>query len=228
MQTREFSGAPTGQSDLGHRDPGLLYRLAERLISRYPGLAAYVVRRHPRVAEMYRQMRDRGIMGHLRAHYPTLMHVARFAGWSLAVLKRTFFGIGGAALLVVAGLFVAGALIESLRWYLAAAATLLLLLGAGLLGLSYVQSWLNRFVRSQRQSVKAVTDSSSRDNKASIARVEATLDELKKSLSASEAALAELKEEVSNIQATSGGPKKTASESERKVAQLKKDSSENH
>ena len=47
----------------------------------------------------------------LTRDYPTLAAIVRFGLWSLGVLKRTFFGIGGVALLAVVGLFVAGALV---------------------------------------------------------------------------------------------------------------------
>jgi len=45
----------------------------------------------------------------MKTHYPTLIHLGRFAGWSLGVLKRTFFGIGGIGLPAIAGLNITGA-----------------------------------------------------------------------------------------------------------------------
>lgn len=84
------------------------------------------------------------VAGYLESNYPPIMSLARFARWSLATLRRTFFGIGGVSLLVVVGLYIAGALIGPLRWYLVGSATALLLLGGGLLALSYGRSSLNQ------------------------------------------------------------------------------------
>ena len=205
-----------GHPDLGHRHPGIPYSLAEHVIWRYPGLAAYVVRRHPRVAEMYRQMRDRGIPGHLRANYPTLMHLGRFAGWSLAVLKRTLLGIGGIALLVVLGLLVAAALVPPLRWHLVGIATLLLLMCGGVLALSYLQSVLNRLAAEQRQITEANTVRS-RDNRGKVLSLQETLDDLKESLRASEAKLAELKREISHTNNTVAEMREQLGEREKKI-----------
>lgn len=84
------------------------------------------------------------VAGYLESNYPPIMSLARFARWSLATLRRTFLGIGGVLLLVVVGLYVTGALIGPLRWYMVGIATALLLLGGGLLALSYGRSSLNR------------------------------------------------------------------------------------
>ena len=103
--------------------------------------------------------RERGpyqkLAAHLMMNYPPIITVGRFGKWTLSKLRRTLFGIGGIFLFVVAGLYVAGALIEPLRWYLVGVATALLLLGGGLLALSYVLSWLNRLVSGQRRAMEA-------------------------------------------------------------------------
>ena len=85
----------------------------------------------------------------------------RLTLWSYPymMLKRTFLGIGGIALLAVVGLYVAGALVEPLRWYLVGIATALLLLGSGLLALSYVRFMLDDFVSHQRRELKATAGS---------------------------------------------------------------------
>lgn len=98
----------------------------------------------------------------------------------LRQVRRTFFGTGCIALLVIVGLYVAGALIEPIRWYLVGIASALLLLGGGLLALSYARLILNRFVRNQHQRT---------------AQLQATIDVLKKTQ-------AELKKEVSNSKDT--------------------------
>ena len=102
--------------------------------------------------ELYQRLVD-----YLKTHYPTIITIGRFVKWSLSKLKRSFFGIGGIFLLVIAGLYIAGAFIEPLRWYLVGTATALLLLGGGLLALSYVRVLLDDFVSSQRRAMQAIT-----------------------------------------------------------------------
>jgi FkbM family methyltransferase len=102
-------------------------------------LAAYVVRRHPRLARIYRRMRYERPVDYLKRNYPIIIIIGRFVKWSLATLKNTFFGIGVIAALVIAGLYIAGALIEPVRWYLVGIASALLLLCGGLLALSYAR-----------------------------------------------------------------------------------------
>ena len=140
-------------------------------------------------------LRDRAhyrrLVDYLKRHYPMLMPVGRFAKWSLTTLKNTSLGIGGIFLFVVAGLYVTGALIEPLRWYLVGIATALLLLGGGLLALSYARFILNRFVSGQHQSIQSVRDQSIRDR----TQLKATIDGLKKTLT-------ELKKEISDSQNT--------------------------
>ena len=114
---------------------------------------------------------------HLYIH-PPIITIGRVVKWGLTTLKNTFLGIGGIFLLVIAGLYIAGALIEPPRWYLVGIASTLLLLCGGLLALSYVRSFLRR--------------------------MQASLDELKKALLASEATLAGLKKEISNSKDTLG------------------------
>lgn len=101
----------------------------------------------------FQRMRHKRLVHHLKRNYPTLITIGCFGMWSLTTLKNTFFGIGGISLLVIIGLYVAGALIEPLRWYLVGIATALLLLCGGLLALSYAKFILNRFVSNQRTQV---------------------------------------------------------------------------
>ena len=86
----------------------------------------------------------RRLVDYLKRNYPTMITIGRFGIWSLAKLKKTFFGIGGIALMVIVGLYIAGALVEPLRWYLVGIASALLLLCGGLLALFYARSTLNR------------------------------------------------------------------------------------
>ena len=80
------------------------------------------------------------------------------AWWSYpyVMLKRTFFGIGGISLLVIVGLYVAGALVEPLRWYLVGIASALILLGGGVMALSYIRFTINRLARDQRTQMSDV------------------------------------------------------------------------
>ncbi len=142
-------------------------------------------------------------MRHLKRNYPTIVTIGRFARWSLAALKRMFFGIGGVCLLTIVGLYAAGALVEPLRWYLVGIATTLLLLAVGLLALSYVRFTLDRFISGHYQSER---DRSTRHR----TQVQASLDELKRDLSASEATLAELKKDVSDTRKPVAKPKMNA------------------
>jgi hypothetical protein len=89
-------------------------------------------------------------------NYPVIVTLGRFGKWGLPMLKRNFFGIGGIALLVIAGLYVAGALIEPARWYLVGIASALLLFGGGLLALLYARFILNRFTSNQRRQVSDI------------------------------------------------------------------------
>ena len=108
---------------------------------------------------------------------PTLTTLGRFSMWSLSQLKNNIFGVGGLSLLVIIALYIAGALIEHLRWYLVGIATALLLLCGGLLALSYAKLWLNRSTSDQR---KQVSD------------VKKQVSDIKKALDASEATLAKM------------------------------------
>jgi FkbM family methyltransferase len=92
----------------------------------------------------------RRLVDYLNIHYPPIITIGRFGKWGLATLKRTFFGMGGIALLVITGLYIAGALIEPARWYLVGIASALLLLSGGLLALFYLRSALNRIISDQR------------------------------------------------------------------------------
>ena len=59
---------------------------------------------------------------------PTIITISHFVKWTISKLRRTFFGIDGMSPLVAVGLYVAGALIESLRRYLVGGATVPLVL----------------------------------------------------------------------------------------------------
>jgi glycosyltransferase involved in cell wall biosynthesis len=72
------------------------------------------------------------------------------------MLKRSFFGIGGIFFLVIVGLYVSGALVEPLRWYLVGIASALLLLGGGVLVLSYIRLILNRLAMDQSAQVSNI------------------------------------------------------------------------
>ena len=133
----------------------------------------------------------RRLVDYLNIHYPPIVTMGRIVKWSLVTLKNTFFGIGGIAILIIAGLYIAGALIEPVRWYLVGIASALLLLGGGLLTLSYAKLWLNRFASDQHQGIQSVRDQRIRD----MTQLKATLDGLKKTL-------AELKKEISDSKDT--------------------------
>jgi len=129
---------------------------------------------------------DRWPVGYLKRNYPTIITIGRFVRWSLVTLKKTFLGIGGIALLVIAGLYVAGALIEPARWYLVGIASALLLLGGGLLALFYARFVINRIISDQRTQVRDVKSDLKKD-----------VSDVKKSLRKSEA---ELKKELKTIE----------------------------
>jgi len=100
----------------------------------------------------------------------TIVTIIALGKHSLALLKKTFFGPSGIVILVMAGLYIAGALIEPVRWYLVGVASALLILCCGLLAISYIRSFLRR--------------------------ISASLDELKMALHTSEITLAGLKKEI--------------------------------
>jgi FkbM family methyltransferase len=104
--------------------------------------------------------RDRGLyqrlVDYLKTHYPLIITIGRFGKWVLTTLKNTFFGIGCIALLVIVGLYIAGALIEPLRWYLVGVASALLLLFGGLLALSYARFILNRIISDQSTQISDI------------------------------------------------------------------------
>ena len=84
---------------------------------------------------------------YLKENYPIIFTFGRFSKWSLTLVKRTFFGITGIVILVIVGMYIAGALIEFARWYLVGIASALLLLIGGLLALSYIKSYLDGSAR---------------------------------------------------------------------------------
>jgi len=105
------------------------------------------------------------ITGYLKKNYPMIITIGRFAKQSLATLKNYLFGIGGIALLVIIGLYIAGALIEPARWYLIGTATALLILCGGVLTLSYIRFTINRLARDQRIQVSDINKQLSNINK---------------------------------------------------------------
>jgi len=83
----------------------------------------------------------------------------RIAWWSYPylMLKRNFFGIGGIFFLVIVGLYVAGTLVEPVRWYLIGIASALIVLCGGLLALYYVKSAFNRASKDRAQLKRAMS-----------------------------------------------------------------------
>ena len=69
-----------------------------------------------------------------------------------------FFGIGGIFFLAIIGLYIAGALVEPLRWYLIGTASGLLLLCGGLLVLLYARFTLIRIINDQKIQVSDLKD----------------------------------------------------------------------
>ena len=130
----------------------------------------------------------RRLAGYLKRNYPMIMTISRFGKWSFSKLKRTLFGTGGIFLFVVAGLYVAGALIEPLRWYLVGVATALLLLGGGLLAALYARFILNRSVSDQGRQISDIKREISDIRKA----MHTSEAELKKEISHSKDALAKM------------------------------------
>jgi SAM-dependent methyltransferase len=98
----------------------------------------------------FHQIRHKRLVHYLKRNYPMLITLGRFGMWSLSKLKNNIFGVGGLSLLVIIMLYVIGAVIETLRWYLVGIASALLILCGGLLALSYVRFILNRFISNQR------------------------------------------------------------------------------
>ena len=130
----------------------------------------------------------RRLVGYLKTHYPTIITIGRFAKWGLSKLRKTLFGIGGIFLLVIAGLYIAGALVEPLRWYLVGTATALLLLCGGLLALFYARFILNRFVSDQGKQVSDIKREVS-DIKREVSDIKREVSHIKKAMHTSEAAL---------------------------------------
>ena len=115
-------------------------------------------------------------------NFPVAVTLGRFGKWGLTILKNTFFGIGGIALMVIVGLYVAGALIEPARWYLVGIASASLLLGGGLLALLYVRFTLNRITSYQRTQVSYINKQVSYINK-QISDIKKEVSRLNKELS---------------------------------------------
>ena len=126
----------------------------------------------------------RRLVDYLKTNYSTIITVGRFLSWSLTTLKNTFFGIGGIFLLFIAGLYIAGALIEPLRWYLVGTASTLLLLGGGLLALFYARFMINRVIGDQRKQVS--------DIKKQVSDTRKQVLDMRRALDAAEATLAKM------------------------------------
>jgi|GEM_PF-62360 len=148
-----------------------------------------------RVTSLTRRPVYRRLVGYLKTHYPAIITVGRFGMWSLSKLRRTFFGIGGIAALVTLGLYIAGALIEPLRWYLVGIASALLLLGGGLLALFYARSILNRFVNDQRTQVSDVRRQVSDINK-QVSDINKQVSDINKRVSNINKQVSDIKKEV--------------------------------
>jgi len=118
--------------------------------------------------------------------YPPPKNWNRIRWWSYPylMLKRNFLGIGGIFFLVIVGLYVAGALVEPLRWYLVGIASALILLCGGLLALYYVKSTFNRASKDRAQLKK------------SLSALRATLAELRKEMKTIEQALSAAKDDI--------------------------------
>jgi len=95
----------------------------------------------------------RRLVDFLTTRYPTISTLGRLGRWALITLKNTPLGIGCIGLVVVVGLYIAGALVEPLRWYLIGTASGLSLLWGGLLALSYSRLWLDRITTEQTEQL---------------------------------------------------------------------------
>jgi len=126
------------------------------------------------------------VVNYLKRKYPAIMTIGRLAKWCLATLKKTFFGLGVIFLFIIIALYVAGVLIEPARWYLVGIASAMLLLGGGLLALSYARFVINRIIRDQRTQVRDVKSDLKKD-----------VSDIKKALRTSEA---ELRKEIKTIE----------------------------
>jgi hypothetical protein len=49
----------------------------------------------------------RRFVKYVKKNYPIIFTIGRFAKWGLTLVKRTFFGITGIAIAVIAGLYIA-------------------------------------------------------------------------------------------------------------------------
>jgi len=133
----------------------------------------------------------RRLVEYLNADYPTIITIGRFSKWSLALLRKTLFGITGIAILVIAGLYIAGALIEPTRWYLVGVASALLLLGGGLLALSHVRFMVSRFVGDQTKQLSDIKKQVS-GIKEQVSDIKKQVSDIKKATEASNVTLAQM------------------------------------
>lgn len=113
----------------------------------------------------------------MKTSHSTITMIGSVVKWCLVTLKNTIFGIGGIALFIIAGLYIAGALIEPVRWYLVGIASALLLTCGVLLALFYARSILNRIINDQRTQVSDIKKQ---------------LQDMKRALGVSEATLAKM------------------------------------
>ena len=118
----------------------------------------------------------------------------RITWWSYpyVLLKKSFLGIGGIALFVIIGLYIAGALIEPLRWYLVGTASALLLLCGGLLALSYARFILNRSISDRLNLISDRLNLISDRLNLDTSDIKATLAGLKKEISDNKDTLAKM------------------------------------
>ena len=100
----------------------------------------------------------------------------------LRQVRRMFFGTGFIAFLVIVGLYVAGALVEPARWYLIGIASAFLLLGGGLMALTYARFRLLRFINYRDRLIKDSLDRDVNDIKATLAGLRKEIKTIEKEL----------------------------------------------
>ena len=138
------------------------------------------------------------LIDYLMINYPTLITIGRIARWGLRTLKKTFLGVGGVALLVIVGLYSAGALIEPARWYLVGIASALLLLCGGLLALLYVRLWLDRSFSHLKTQISNTNRKASDTNK-KVSDIKKEVSGIKKQMAGLNKELSVIKDDVSII-----------------------------
>ena len=131
------------------------------------------------------------LKAYLKRDYPTTITIGRALKWGLTTLRNTFFGIGGLFVLVVAGLYIAGALVEPLRWYLVGTASALLVLCLALLALWYAVSRLSHFASDQRKHASDIQGRVA-DIRKRVSDIEREASDIKKTLQGTETTLARI------------------------------------